>query len=324
MYSLFPYFLLLGFVLSVPAARAENAPSSQPSSIRFGKHNYIEYRVGDLPLIITAGHGGDLTPADIPDRAYGVTATDANTRELAIACAEAVAARTGGRHPHLVLCHLARRKLDVNRRVEEAAQGAPAAIAAWEEFHDFVGEAIAGTTRSAGFAFLVDLHGHGHATARVELGYALGAPELDLDDHQLNQLPKARETTLRPLALANPSIPIATLVRGPGSIGDLFNRAGIPAWPSPQFPSPGEADFFNGGYIVRTHSGAKDDRPVSSVQVETPRNQRSTPEARARFAAAFADVMLAFLKHRYDYSPSPVVPPSPAPAASPRPLTSNR
>ena len=37
----------------------------------FGRNNYIEYRAGNMPLIVSAPHGGTLTPAELPDRTYG-------------------------------------------------------------------------------------------------------------------------------------------------------------------------------------------------------------------------------------------------------------
>ena len=50
----------------------------------FGRNNYITYYPGNLPLIISVSHGGDLTPQEIPDRSYGVLVTDLNTIELAL------------------------------------------------------------------------------------------------------------------------------------------------------------------------------------------------------------------------------------------------
>jgi hypothetical protein len=59
-----------------------------PGQSYFGRNNYIEYIAGNAPVILTAPHGGALTPGSIPDRtasACGGTATtvtDANTADL--------------------------------------------------------------------------------------------------------------------------------------------------------------------------------------------------------------------------------------------------
>src|SRR5262245_1097109 len=59
-----------------------------PGQSYFGRNNYIEYIAGDSPVILSATHGGDLTPAQIPDRtdatcgATVTTTADLNTYEL--------------------------------------------------------------------------------------------------------------------------------------------------------------------------------------------------------------------------------------------------
>ncbi|MFM2081749.1 MAG: hypothetical protein RL380_440, partial [Verrucomicrobiota bacterium] len=62
-----------------------------PGSTYFGRSNYIEYAAGDLPFIMSAPHGGSLTPSEIPDRTNCpscsgwdfATATDSNTDDVA-------------------------------------------------------------------------------------------------------------------------------------------------------------------------------------------------------------------------------------------------
>src|SRR5215510_13577731 len=82
-----------------------------PGQSYFGRHNYIEYIAGNSPLILSATHGGNLTPAEIPDRtdaacgANVTTTADLNTRELVIAMQQAIHARFGT-FPHVVINHL--------------------------------------------------------------------------------------------------------------------------------------------------------------------------------------------------------------------------
>src|SRR5262245_4949000 len=114
----------LSCVLSVllaagPAARAENYQAGQSY---FGSNQYIEYVAGDLPLILSAPHGGRESPEELPDRTEGTFAFDTNTQELARAVANELHARTGG-WPHLIICRLHRRKVDCNREIVEAAAG---------------------------------------------------------------------------------------------------------------------------------------------------------------------------------------------------------
>jgi hypothetical protein len=62
-----------------------NAQNYTSGTTNFGANQYTEFRVGNLPIIITAPHGGRLEPTSIPDRncATCTTVMDANTMELA-------------------------------------------------------------------------------------------------------------------------------------------------------------------------------------------------------------------------------------------------
>ena len=110
----------------------------------WGQNQYIEYREGVLPIVISVPHGGDLEPVGIPDRTCNnaVTVTDANTIDLALKIDSALYAQTNC-HPHLVICHLKRTKLDCNRNVSDGACGNAEAITAWNELHDFIEQAQA-------------------------------------------------------------------------------------------------------------------------------------------------------------------------------------
>lgn len=296
-----PLRLLLSVSLLWLAASFAAAQPYVTGQTYFGRNNYVEYRAGDLPLILTAPHGGLLTPSEIPDRTYGTTDLDTNTRELAIACSDEIFARTG-RRPHLILCHLRRTKLDANREIVEAAQGNVFAEQAWNEFHGYIAAARDAARAAHGFAKLIDLHGHGHSIARLELGYALGADELNVDDAAFANPGYAWMSTLRTLALARPGVSFPDLIRGPRSLGELFNIRGVPAWPSATYPSPGTASFFDGGHIVRTHSCILDNDTVRGVQIECHfTGVRDSAASRADFATRFANVLQPYLWDNYGY-----------------------
>lgn len=48
-----------------------DALSLVPGETLFGRNDYMEFIVGDLPLVVSAPHGGYLTPAEIPNRTLG-------------------------------------------------------------------------------------------------------------------------------------------------------------------------------------------------------------------------------------------------------------
>ena len=271
-----------------PASPSAAACTPAPGVVCFGANNYIEYGAGDLPVVISVPHGGALAPATIPDRTVGTTVTDSNTIELGRAVAQAFLSRTG-RSIHLVLCHLRRTKLDANRDVVEAAQGNGAAIQAWTEYHGFVETAARDVVARNGRGLYVDLHGHGHAKARLELGYLLTGTVLDRSDADLNAQGVASLSSLR-LAMAFTASSFAEVLRGATSLGARL--APVPSVPSPSDPSPGGDPFFEGGYSTARHTATLPGLQIESHFVGV----RDTASSRAHFAATLVDAVLAFMR----------------------------
>ena len=78
-------------------------------NVYFGREDYIEYHAGNLPIILSAPHGGQITPDEIPDRTYGTMVTDDNTYELTKVIMDTMKVRYGGT-PHVILCKLKEEK----------------------------------------------------------------------------------------------------------------------------------------------------------------------------------------------------------------------
>jgi len=269
----------------------------------FGRNNYIEYRAGNMPLILVSGHDGSLLPDEIPARTYGTNARDVSVTPLALAMANEITARTG-RRPHVIISHLHRTRLDPNREIVEAAQGNLPAEQAWNEFHhSFLRTAREAMERQFGFVLTFDMHGHGHAINRLELGYLLGATELDVSDATMNLPGYAWQSSVRARMLRNPSLQFPALIRGPKSLGERFVEQGVPAWPSATFPTIGNAPFFDGGYITRESCCQASNNPVDAIQIETHFGVRDTSASRAEFARNFADILQAYFVDYFNYSP---------------------
>lgn len=270
---------------------AAAADSRVPGQSVFGQNNYTEYVPGDLPIVISAPHGGRETPGSIPDRTSGVTDSDANTQELARTIAEVVHSETG-HHVHLIICRLHRRKLDANREIAEAAQGSPAAVQAWTEHHAFIEEACTSAVKRYGKAFLIDLHGHGHPDPRLELGYLHSAMDLADCEDRLNGPSFVRASSLRMIAEQGKQ-PYTDLIRGPTSLGALMEARGFPSTPSPRMPVPTEP-YFRGGYTISRHCNAE--QHIAGLQIEANRPRlRDTADNRLRFSRALVDALKPFL-----------------------------
>lgn len=276
----------------------------------FGRNGYVEYIAGNAPVILTAPHGGALTPSSIPDRTAGAcggsatTVTDANTQELARSMQARYAARFG-KYPHVVISLLARRKLDPNRLQPEAGCGNAEAAAALAEWHAFIDLAKSEVLKAHGKGWYMDMHGHAHAVQRLELGYLITAAQLDGTDATLDASSAAENrASVLSLSLASP-LSFSALLRGPTSLGTLYAAQGFPSIPSSSDPRPNGADYFNGGDNTRRHTCGNEAGPlggatgglICGVQIEANfTGVRDNAANRERFADATARVLEQYLR----------------------------
>lgn len=272
----------------------------EPGQHYYGRKDYVEYIPGELPLVLSSAHGGALTPDEIPNRTYGVTRPDRNTLELTLDMRQALLDLTG-HAPHVILSHLHRVKLDPNREIIEAAQGNPYAEQAWREFQEWIRIARAEVAGNFSKGLYLDIHGHGHDIDRLELGYLLSAEELNRPDLALSSLEVVSRTSIRDLGRTSP-IPFSELLRGPASLGGLYQEEGIPSVPSPAAPGPGDAPYFRGGYNTREHGSVTDGEVVSGVQIEHHYGGiRDTPDNRLAYAVRAARVIREFMLEHYGF-----------------------
>jgi hypothetical protein len=275
------------------------ATALQPGTRHLGRNQYVEFIVGDLPIVLSAPHGGLLTPAEIPNRTTGETVRDSNTDTLAIEIGNAFN-QTRGHRPHVIVVRLHRSKLDANREIVEAAQGNAFAQIAWREFQGFIEAAREDVRIRFINGFYIDLHGHGHTIPRLELGYLLTGTELASTDAALNAL--VAQTSVRGLAQRR-SIALTALLRGPQSLGAMFEQEGFAAVPSPVNPDPAGAVYFSGGYNTDRHS-SRAGGTIDGVQIESHfAGVRDTEANRQRFAAALVSVLDRYFT--LYYSPLP-------------------
>jgi hypothetical protein len=278
----------------------EDVSDFVPGTSYMGRQGYVEYIPGDLPVVISAPHGGDLTPAEIPDRTWGTLVTDTNSRETVLAVRDALIEQSGSA-PHVVISHLKRTKLDPNREIDEAAQESPFAENAWHEFHHFIEVAEGVVVVEFGGGLYLDLHGHGHPNNWVELGYLLNATDLALPDEVLDGSTYIDKSAIRALA-RDVEIPFSRLLRGPDSFGGRLAALGVRSVPSPDDPSPGSEAYFSGGYNTRRHGSQSAERVVSGIQLELPRpGVRDTEENRRLFASRLATVVEMYLTDHFGF-----------------------
>ena len=172
---------------------------------RFYKKNYkdfsyVEYIPGDTNLIFTVPHDGKETPDHLPTRQQGcqdskgvckfpgkknckknkictvATKGDANTQDIARTVFTEFKKITG-KTPHLIINNVHRSKMDPNRVIEDAAQGHPGAIAAYNAYHGTIIKAKAALGNTPGL--LIDFHGQAHKQNSTEIGYLIWKAQLN-------------------------------------------------------------------------------------------------------------------------------------------------
>lgn len=281
----------------IPASVAEYVPGRT----YFGRNQYVEYIAGDLPLVVSAGHGGGEEPAEIPRRTYGTLGRDSWTQETTRAVRDSIVAYFGGGQPHVVISRLRRTRLDPNREIVEAAQGSEFAEQAWREYHRFIAIARERVAEDHSHGLYVDLHGHSHPTPRVELGYLLTGSDLSRSDTQLNAPRFPEQSSIRSLA-RRVDLSFADIVRGSESLGALLFGERVTTVPSPLIPDPDGEPFFSGGYSTRRH-GSLDGGVIDGVQIELHGpGIRDTDRNRRRFAGALARALRSFLETHYGFA----------------------
>ncbi|MCY7359930.1 MAG: N-formylglutamate amidohydrolase [Rudanella sp.] len=288
--------LLLLLSAACQTSQSTQGPVPQPGTPgATAVTGYVSYQPGQLPIVLSAPHGGSLKPA-IPDRNCTgcVYVQDANTLELSQTIDSVLFVRFGC-HAHLIINRLHRQKLDPNRDITDGADGQLVAQQAWHQYHQYLDSARRAVSQRYGRGLLLDLHGHGHTIQRIELGYLLQADDLRLSDSQLDVLGNRSS-----IASLTRQQSLSRLLRSSGAFGTLLHQAGYPAIPSAADPAPktGES-YFDGGYITQQY-GSAGGGSFDAIQLEhNMSGLRDTPANRLRYAQALADVLDAYWQRYY-------------------------
>ena len=245
----------------------------QSGKVYFGREKYIEYYAGNLPIILSAPHGGQLTPDEISDRTYGTFVTDLNTYELTKTIMDSMIVRFGG-YPHVILCKLKRTKLDANRDSIEAAQENKYALRAWQEYHHYIEVAKKKITNDQGSGLFLDIHGHGinpdgFYDLRTWLGYLISSEELDQSNGALNTNLYQSKSSISAWVDSS-SYSFIEVLRGKVSFGSILDSLGYKSLPSINDLSPDGMRYFSGGYNTARH-GSRSGGVISSIQIELPK-----------------------------------------------------
>jgi N-formylglutamate amidohydrolase len=248
---------------------AGSAFAAEPESL-------IVARAGDLPILLTAPHGGLKEVPGVPLRRSGIRGTDTNTMELA----EAVSAhleRSLGARPYLVAAQFSRKYIDANRAIGEALES-PAAQPAYMAYHDQIRAYLAHMKqRSSHGVVLIDVHGQSEEPLTAIRGTQNGKTvSALLRNHGIDAL------------------------KGSNSIFGVIEQRGFKVFPpSSAFGISREDPRFNGGFTVMTY-GSNNVGGVDAIQIETGRDIRTNPA----YISALGDGIIAFYKAYLQANPA--------------------
>ncbi len=264
------------FAVEPPSESSKQKVSAPPASIE----RWVDVQRGDLPIIISAPHGGSLRPPGVeqrkgeslPDDASRfVVLQDYGTEPLARAVAHAIEQRFG-RKPYFVISRLHRRYLDPNRPPSEAFEH-DLAGRVYRRYHDHLDR----WCREMGDRFqgglLIDLHGQARDRDTVFRGTQNG-----LTVKLLRQ--RFGESAHF----------------GSESLFGLLRQQNWKVHPDPL--NGREQSGYNGGHIVRTY-GSHKTYPVDAIQLELGRSFRSVDarrETAGQLAAALQQYADRYLK----------------------------
>jgi len=269
-----------------------------PGLIYYGTDNFIEYHAGNLPIIISAPHGGHFAPDSIADCGNCISSKDSYTQELIRYLKESIHQQTGC-YPHVVINKLHRSKLEPNHDDSELSNFSDFTLQLWNEYQNFIDSASQKIENDFGKGLFLDFHGHAHTLQKIELGYLLSSSELQLSDSQLDLSDMQNESSIKSLANSSDSLSFSQLLRGQYSFGGKLEAMGFPALPSAVSPHPiVDTPYFTGGYMTRRH-GSNEGGNIDGIQLELYSEIRWNPTSRIVFADSMAVLSLEYLEQHY-------------------------
>ena len=243
---------------------------------KFAATDFVSVQKGDLPIILSAPHGGLQPIPGVPERAgeglkkggAGFFAgRDENTELLAAAIARALESRLG-KKPYFVIAKMHRKFVDANRPPEIAVEH-PRAREVYDAYRGALAQFCDEVHARFGRGLLIDVHGQASARDTVFRGTHNGTTDAML------------------AKLAGEKIHA-----GPQSLAGLLNARGIAMKPADTSP---EASGFTGGHIVQTYGKHEG---IGAVQCEFGmdfREKKAISAAAEKVADGVADFAKLYL-----------------------------
>lgn len=258
--------------------------------IQATKNNYIQYYQGNIPLILSAPHGGEFMPDEITDRSEGVFDKDDFTLELTQEIIKEFQLQIG-KIPYAIIGDISRKKVDFNRQREIAYEDESAKVV-YDEFHSLIQKSEKEIDKKFAKGLYIDIHGQSHPKGYTEFGYLLYNDVLKLADEHLVE--HQHQTSIRTLSKFS-SEPFLEQLKGKNSLGSLMCEQGYDSIPSEKIPYATDGNYFEGAYDTIRY-GSLEGGNISGIQIEFPYiDVRDTKEHRKKCAQAFVKSIIKFM-----------------------------
>jgi len=257
--------------------------------------NYIRYYEGNIPLILTTPHGGEVSPDDIDDRTHGVFELDDYTLELTEEIIHEFYLQTA-KTPYVIVGEISRTKVDLNRQRDLAYEDERAKVV-YDAFHHLIQKSEKEIDAKFSKGLYIDIHGQSHPKGYTEFGYLLYNDMLKLADEHL--VYHQDQTSIRTLSkFSNESF--LDQLKGAYSLGTLMCNEGYDSIPSTKIPYASDGNYFEGAYDTIRY-GSLQGGNISGIQIEFPYTDvRDTKEHRQKCAKAFVKSMIKFMGVHFD------------------------
>ncbi len=267
------------------ATKPATATATANSGAKLVASDYVHIESGELPIILSAPHGGNLAPPDVPERvgeglekgASGFfTGRDTNTEELAREVADAIEKRFGKR-PYLVASRVNRKFLDPNRPAKIAFES-EAIEPVYNYYHQSLAKFCREVTNRFHVGVLLDIHGQGSRADTVFRGTKDGLTVTRLRDKFGQAAHDGTDSLFGELQSRGWTV-------FPKLTGDLSQ------------PVDKEQSGYSGGYIVQTY-GSHKSQPIDAMQLEFGMEYRTVtnrPKTAVVLADALADYATTYL-----------------------------
>jgi len=228
----------------------------QPADAQQRATHLVATERGQLPIILSAPHGGRLAISGVAKRAgKGVasfrTVQDVNTGRLVEQVADAIEAELGKR-PYTVVAQFHRRYVDANRPLKDACESKAAEVY-YDTFHRALHEARADVIQHWGRGLLLDIHGQAAEPRAIVRGTQNGRTVTHLVQRFGGEALTGETSLFGRLASQGFSV---------------IPEVGADA---------GEDRRYSGGFIVQTY-GSSAGSTLDAIQLELGRELRSAEE----------------------------------------------